>query len=92
MASWVRMAIVELTPGMTLRMEFLWMVWWEGVQRDRIVSLVTKLSRMSRVGWDVGVSSRARQSARFSPVLLEDGEFPIAGERSILVVKYGIMG
>ena len=81
------MAIVELTLGMTLRMEFLWVVWWEGVLRDRIVSLATKLSRMSRVGCDVGVSSRARQAARFSPVLLEDGKFPMAGGRSVVMAK-----
>ena len=92
MAFWVWMAIVELTPGMTFRMEFLWVVWWEGVRRERIVSLATKLSRMRRVGCDAGVSSRARQAARFSPVLLEDWEFPIAGGRSALMAKYGIMG
>ena len=72
------MAIMELTPGMTFRMEFLWVVWWERVRKERVVSLATKLSRMRRVGCDVGVISRARQAARFSPVLLEDGEFPIA--------------
>ena len=88
----VRMAIEELTPGMTFRMEFLWVVWCEGVRRERMVSLATKLSRMRRVGCDVGVSSRARQAARFSPVLLEDGEFPIVGGSSILIAKYGIIG
>ena len=86
------MALVELTLGITLHMEFLWVVWWEGVQRERVVSLATKLSRMRRVGCDAGVSSRARQATRFSPVLLEDGEFPIAGERSAVMAKYGIMG
>ena len=65
--------------GMTLCMEFRWVVWWEGVRRESIVSLATKLSSMRRVGCDVGVSSRARQAARFSPVLLEDREFLIAG-------------
>ena len=79
MAVCVRMAIEELTPGMTFRMEFLWVVWWEGVRRERIVSLATELSRIRRVGCDAGVSSRARQAARFSPVLLEEGEFPIVG-------------
>ena len=87
MASWMRIAIMELTLGTILRMEFLWVVWWEGVWRERIVSLVTKLSRMTRVGCDVGVISRARQAARFSPVLLEDGEFPIAGGRSAVMAK-----
>ena len=92
MAIWVRMAIVEMTPGMTFHMEFLWVVWWEGVRRERIVSLATELSRMRRVACVAGVSSRARQAARFSPVLLEDWEFPIAGGRSALMAKYGIMG
>ena len=63
----VRTAIEELTPGMTLRMVVLWVVWWEGARRDRMVSLATELSRMSSVGCDVGVISRARQAARFSP-------------------------
>ena len=39
-----------------------------------------------------GVILRARQAARFSPVLLEDGEFPIVGGRSLLIAKYGIIG
>ena len=88
----VRTAIEELTPGMTLRMVVLWVVWWEGARRDRMVSLATELSRMRSVGCDVGVISRARQAARFSPVLLEDGEFPIVGGRSLLIAKYGIIG
>ena len=85
-------AIEELTPGMTLRMVVLWVVWWEGARRDRMVSLATELSRMSSVGCDVGVISRARQAARFSPVLLENGEFPIVGGSSLLIAKYGIIG
>ena len=92
MAVCIRTAIEELTPGMTLRMLVLWVVWWEGVRRDRTVSLATELSRMRRVGCSVGVSSRARQAARFSPVLLEDGEFPTVGGRSLVMAKYGIMG
>ena len=63
-----------------------------GAKRERSVSLATKLSRMRRVGCDVGVSSRVMQAARFSPVLLEDGEFPIVGGRSFLIAKYGIIG
>ena len=92
MAVCVRMAIEELTPGMTFWMEFLWVVWCEGVRRERMVSLATELSRMRRVGCDVGVSSRARQAAKFSPVLLEDWEFPIVGGRSVFMAKYGIIG
>ena len=88
----IRTAIDELTPGMTLRILVLWVVWWEGVRRDRTVSLATELSRMRRVGCDVGVISRARQAARFSPVLFEDVEFPIVGGRSLLIAKYGIIG
>ena len=86
-AACVQMAIEELTPGMMFCMEFLWVVCCEGVRRERMVSLATKLSRMRRVGCDAGVSSRARQAARFSPVLLEDGEFPIAGGRSAVMAK-----
>ena len=88
----IRTAIEELTPGMTLRILVLWVVWWEGVRRDRTVSLATELSRMRSVGCDVGVISRARQAARFSPVLFEDVEFPIVGGRSLLIAKYGIIG
>ena len=46
----------------------------------------------SGVAYVAGVSSRARQAARFSPVLLEEGKFPIVGGRSMFMAKYGIMG
>ena len=36
--------------------------------------------------------SRARHTARFSPVFLEDWELPMVGVRSALVAKYGIIG
>ena len=88
----ILIAIEELTPGMTLRMFVLWVVWWEGVRSDRTVSLATELSMMRSVGCDVGVSSRARQAARFSPVLLEDAELPMVGGRSLLIAKYGTIG
>ena len=69
----MRMAMEELTPGMILRIELRWVVWWEGVRSERTVFRVTKLSTTSRVWCEVGVSSRARHAARFSPVLFEEG-------------------
>ena len=78
---------MELTPGMTLCIEFLWVVWWEGVWRASDVSLAMELSRMRRVWWEEGVISRARHAAKFSPVLLEDGELPMVGGRSAVMAK-----
>ena len=71
------MAIEELTPGIVLRIDVRWVVWWEGVRSERTVSLVTELSTMSKVWCVVGRISRARHAARFSPVLLEEGELPM---------------
>ena len=62
------------------------------MRSERVVSLATELSMMSSVAWVEGVISRARHVARFSPVLLEEGELPMVGGRSAEMAKYGIMG
>ena len=92
MAAWILRAIVELTPGMTLRTDVRCVVWCGAVLSEIVVSLATELSMMSRVAWVVGVISSARHVARFSPVLLEEGELPMVGGRSAEMAKYGIMG
>ena len=92
MAGWIRRAMVELTPGMTLRIDVLCVVWWGGMRRDRVVSLATELSMMSSVACVMGAISSARHVARFSPVLLEEGELPMVGGRSAAMAKYGIIG